>query len=508
MGRATRIWREARGIFASFRIANTPEGDAALADALSPTGTRRRLSAEFHTAIRDGKAVPGTGRLWGAALVPAGAFPSAMVLAADTPTPDPATEPAATDPVTTSSTDVSEYTDENGVTWRRVAETETTTTATDTGTQTTSTTTVTEETTTEGEGDMPENTPTAVAASAVPPTQAPAATTQPRQPQLQEIFAAIATLRQNRRDAAAHAVLAALQPITTSGTNPLTSSGVVQPNWVGLIQQGVPYVREYIGLCNLGTDISLGGKKGFKVKRGTSGSPVTGNFDGAWSGDKSAINSYKGFTQTAASVLDKFAIGEDIAREFYDLPGGIEAVAGFLALIVEDHAVWSDTTALGYIVDTAGSPVAPATASYPDNYPAALGQVIQGILAVKKRKADGRRDVPSFAILNDLAYEELMYAAGGEQNLPAFINIAMQTSGQGTVDGGIQVVNGDVGIEDTAAALVGAKYAIDFDELAGGPLEIDALDIANGGIDKATHGYLQTFVKRPEALVLIGTADV
>ena len=70
VGRATRVWQETKGIFASFRVAETPEGDAALADATNPNGKRRRLSGEFHTAIKAGKAVPGSGRLWGAALVP------------------------------------------------------------------------------------------------------------------------------------------------------------------------------------------------------------------------------------------------------------------------------------------------------------------------------------------------------------------------------------------------------------------------------------------------------
>lgn len=409
------------------------------------------------------------------------------------------------------------------MTWRRVEETTTATTATENGRETTSTTTVVEETEGEQEGAMPTEETTTVEAGAVPVTEANApARTLERGPSLATIFASIATMKNKMtpkadRDAAeavlaslpdVHTVLAALEDITPGGATPLTSAGVVQPNWVGLIAQGVPYSREYIGLCNHGTDISLGGKKGFKVKRGTAGAPVTGNFDGTYTGNKSEVKSYKGFTTTHESVLDQFAIAEDIARAFYDLPGGAEAVAAFLALIVEDHLVWSDETALEYIVETAGAPVAPNTAAFPTNYPDALGQLIQGILAVRKRKADGRRDVPTFAIANDAAFEELIYAAGGEQNLPAFVNIALSTSGQGTVDGGITVVNGDVGIEDTAAVLVGAKGGIDFDEPAGGPLLIDAVDIAKGGIDKAVHGYLQTFVKRPEAFVLVGTADV
>jgi hypothetical protein len=135
-----------------------------------------------------------------------------------------------------------------------------------------------------------------------------------------------------------------------------------------------------------------------------------------------------------------------------------------------------------------------------------MGQLIQGILAVKKRKTDGRRDVPDFAIANDIAYAQLVYAAGGDTALPAFVNISIGTDSTGSADS-IRVVQGDNGIQATSSVTVGASNSIQFDELPGGPLVVDALDIAKGGVDRAVHGYLQTFVNRPEALIRIGTAD-
>ena len=505
-----RVWEQAEGIMATYSVARTAEGDAYLADLARPAAERERpaLSGEFHCAIKGGKAVPGSGRLWGGAAVRRGAFPSAMVLAEDR---------------SSASKYVTEYTDEQGVTWRRVEETTTTVTETETGVESTSVTTVTEETTGEQEGTMDPET-TTVQAGAVPVTLAGDAapvTTLQRGPDLATIFASIATIK-NRltsrtdREAAetvlaslpdTHMILAALQDVVPGGATPLTAAGIVQHDWVGLIAQGVPYVREYISLHKPGTQISLAGKKGFKIKRGTAAAPVTGNFDGEYAGNKSEVKSYKGFTTPHESVLDQFAIAEDIARVFYDLPGGAEAVAAFLSLIVEDHLVWSDETAREYIVETAGAPIAPNTAAYATSYPEAVGMLLQGIITLKRKKADGRRDTPTYAIANDTAYEEIIYAAGGPENLPAFINLTMNTLGQGSADG-VQVVAGDTGIADTPSVLVGADYAIDFDEPVGGPLLIDAIDIAKGGIDKAVHGYLQTFVKRPEAVVLIGEADV
>lgn len=496
VGRASQLWETEQGIMAAFAIARTPEGDAALADALNPQGRRRAVSAEFKTDIENGIARNGT--LSGAALVGAGAFRSARVLA----------ELAEGEVASSTSSDEYTYTDWEGRKYKRVYESESTTEEVDGGTKTTTITTSTE---TEVSDDTEEEPTVAeqetVQAGAVPGTIAPAGGQQAvlasRGPSAQEIATAIAAVRANRSDQQAVEVLAALSDIVIAD-----AGAVIQPNWMGDIAAGVTYVQEYITLFNPGTEIYAGGKKGWKVKRGTQAAPLNAPLDGTWAGNKTAIKSHKGHVTEHSSVLDRWAMGEDIGREFWDLPGGMEFILAFLRLQQEDYLMWQDDLALSYTVATAGAPVAPDAAKYPANYPAALGHLIQGILAVKKRKADGRRDTPTFAIVNDLDFEQLVYAAGGEQNLPAFVNIALSTSGNGTVDGNVQVVNGDIGIENTGACLVGASYAIDFDRPAGGLLEVDALDLARGGVDKAVHGYLQTFVKRPEALVLVGTADV
>lgn len=487
VGRATRVWEEPAGIMATFAIAATPEGDAALADATAPDGKRKRLSAEFHTVIKAGKALAGKGRLWGAATVALGAFPSAMVLAADTPD--------------------AESFDEGGITNAEhvnVAvdvlpkDITATTTAGDTAIYT-------------PEAAPAEVNPegaSTVTASIIPTTLLPAAplTVTERAPDARQVYAAIAALKSNRSDDVAREVLAALKDIKISGAGALPGAGVIQTNWLGLLNQGVPYVREYIGLGKLGTDITAGGKKGFKIKRGTAAAPLD-KFDGEWAGNKTEAKSYNGFSTTHESTRRNFMIAEDVAREFYDLPGGAEVVEAFLALIVEDHARWSDESALADLIAIAGPPIAPSV--YPGvdghDYAGAMGQVIQGILAVKRRKADGRRDVPTFAIANDLAYEELLYTP--KDLIPEFITFDVNTDGTGTADGKVHIVQGDTNIEDSSSVIVGANYAIEFDELAGGPLHIDALDLARGGIDKAVAGYLQTFNVRPEAVVHIGTAD-
>lgn len=509
IGRATKLWETAAGIMATFTIGRTPAGDAALAD-----NTRRCLSAEFKTGIKNGRATGGV--LAAAAKVPRGAFPSAQVLAADAEIDDETVELAAGDEATVAE-DHSEviYTDEDGKKYRRVYDSVTTEQATDDGTETTITTTITEEettadaeaTTTEGE--------TEVTATAVPPTQrtgAPLATAKQRTADLQTVFAAFAAAKDafklgGKAPEDATAVLAALSDITLTGPGSLPVGGdVLQENWVGQLYQGIPYERQYITLGTLGTNITAAGKKGYTLDRGTAGAPVT-HFDGTWSGNKTPIASGVGFTASKVSELFRFAFGVDIAREFFDLPGGAEVVEAFLRLIVEDHLVWSDEIALDTWVQVAGAPIAPS--AYPGTagheYADAIGMLIQGILAVKAKKADGRRDLPTFAIANEAAYEQLVYSP--KDQIPEFVSFGANTS-EGITADGLRVVVGDTGIEDTPSVIVGSSKAVEFDELAGGPLHIDALDLARGGVDKAIHGYLQRFIVRPEAVVHVGVADV
>lgn len=502
VGRAVALEERADGIYATLAIANTPEGDAALLDATDPNGKRRKVSAEFGPAqIKAGKLVPGFAKLWGSALVEAGAFPSAMVLAEDTPDAAPTGDPTPTMATSPAHLDLVVDVLPEDIT--------TTTPAGDSAVYTP------EATPAEANPESESNVTATATAGAPAPATIPGApqvlasediTATPRPADLQQVLAAFEAVRSNPLDSEAAHALAALTDIVTTG---LGAGGVIQPDWLGQLYQGVSYEREYITLAKLGTQISLGGKKGFRIKRGTAGVPIAGPDGipngGNWAGNKTEINSYNGFSQTAESFRRNFAVGDDIAREFYDLPGGTEVVEGFLKLLIEDYLYWSDEWARYDIVAQAGAPVAPKV--YPTDYPASVGMLIQGILAVKRRKTDKRRDTPTFAIANELAYEELAYAAGGAEHLPAFVSLAITTASNGTVDGNVQIVEGDTGIEATASVEVGAKLGIEFDELPGGPLQINALDIARGGIDKAVHGYLQTFPVRPEAFVLIGVAD-
>lgn len=496
VGGITALTDSPQGVVATFGFADTPEGEKALLDARS--GKRSKLSAEVKdVVIKAGKAV--SGRIFGAALTTAGAFPSATLLASavDTETAPVQTE---TDPIVPDeAAQNSDATEVAPVTPSTANESETpvaNATAPNTltaGKSGGSTTTTTEE------RPKPFSLPTLFAAmNRAKVRQATA--------EDMTLLASTAGMLGGSPEQIASTLMAALSDIKISGAGSLPIGGdAIRENWVGQINQGITYERQFVPLAKTGTEITAEGKKGYKVHRGTEESPVNSFATaGRWAGNKAAIGSGTGWTEAAGSELHRFAFGDDVAREYYDLPGGAEVLAAFFALIKEDHLVWSDELARLAWIELAGNPVA-KSGSIPTDYPGSLGVVMQAIRLAQKPKADKRRDKVSFVIVNDEAADELAYTPF--EKIPNFVKFAWNLDGEGLVDGDIVLVNGDNGISGSPSATAGAKYALELDELPGGPLWIDALNIANGGVDRAIHGYLQEFQVRPEAVVTVGTPE-
>ena len=153
-------------------------------------------------------------------------------------------------------------------------------------------------------------------------------------------------------------------------------------------------------------------------------------------------------------------------------------------------------------------------------------QLIQAIEAISDADDD-----PSFAVVNPTAWQQLIYtpkellpefvsrsrsspgrpAPPPKELLPEYVSLSVGVgTGEATVDGKVTVRKAPqsffAGTAGTAPQVIaGAKGAIEFRELSETPIQLDALDLARGGVDKAVLGYLETFVVRPESLILIGT---
>src|SRR5205085_2161285 len=93
-------------------------------------------------------------------------------------------------------------------------------------------------------------------------TTAPAGRTENRGPDSQSVLAAMgsvldATRMKETPSAEALAVLAALSDLTTTTLN---GGSVLRPDWIGQLYQGIQYVRQYVDLGTVGTNITLAGK--------------------------------------------------------------------------------------------------------------------------------------------------------------------------------------------------------------------------------------------------------
>lgn len=500
IGAFSKVWEQPTdGVMATFKYRNTPEGRAAFAE--GKTGKCKNLSAEVaKVRVQNGKALPGS-ILFAAAQVERPAFDGATLLAAED------TEP----PV---ELDTALGPDEDGhLSVLSTSMPTDITVSTPDGDQAT----FTPEAEAPAE-DNPEGGST-VTATATEPGQTSATTTAPgtllagaaapKEVSLETVFASMASIKNGTKSQTADAetLLAALSDITVNTTGGLTTaaSGVIQPEWVGQLWQGLRYVRKYIDLgTHLYGGIQLGGRKGFTLDQGTA-------LVQHWNGNKTEIPSGKATTGTKGSTLQKYGYAADVAREWWDLDGGADVIQSFFEGVRDSYAELTDEDALKAIIAAAATSstaldklIDPGV--YPTEYPTSMGMLIDAIEAVSEGKDDA-----TFAVVNPTAYRELLFTP--KDLLPEFITFNFRAgTGEGEADGKVHVVKAAdeyfPGIDAAEPAVAaGAKRAIEFREQGSTPIEIEALDIAKGGVDKAVVGYLETFVVRPESFVLLGTAQ-
>ncbi|MDJ1115390.1 hypothetical protein [Microbacterium dauci] len=498
VGAFSKVWEQPEGVMATFSYRRNAAGRRAFEE--GKTGDRKHLSAEVaEVRIRDGKALPGS-VLFAAAQVKRPAFEGATLLAAED------TEAVELD--TTLAPD-----EEGHLTVLSSALPADITVNTPDG----ETATYTPEAA--PAEDNPEGGSTVTATATEPGTQTPATTvpttllagqqSAAEEASLGTIFASMAQVKTGMSAPDAETLLAALSDIKYNATGGLTTaaSGVLQPAWVGKLWQGKRYQRKYLDLfTHTYGGIQLGGRKGFTLAQGTA-------LVQKWNGNKSDIPSGTATTGTKSSSIQPYGYGADVAREWYDLEGGADVLQAFFEGVVDSYAKVTDEDGLKAVFEAASRTsaaldrlVAPGT--FPDvaghDYPTAMGMVIQAIEAI----SDADDDAAS-VVVNPTAWNQLLYTP--KELIPEYVSFGVTAgSGQGAADGKVVIKKaaqsffpGTVPTEPQV--LAGAKNAIEFREQGSTPIQIDALDIAKGGIDKAVIGYLETFVVRPEALVLIGT---
>ncbi|MGA1838460.1 hypothetical protein VD659_16195 [Herbiconiux sp. 11R-BC] len=473
VGRAVLLAEQEDGIHATFKFANTEEADEAL-EAFA-NGTRSKLSVEAKgIVLRAGQAL--AGRIFGAAVVEKGAFPSATLLAADAgELPEADASPAPLQPV-------------DGDLAIEASEMPETVTV-HAGDSTTQFTPDTES------EDAPVALPNTLTAGAVKTEERGLGLAE-----LNTLYAQRASGLMSDSDFAARlngqngaTLFAALSDVKYDGAGGIanTITGPGAPQWLGEIWSATTYRQQVLPLFNH-KDLTSLTFAGFKWTQ----KPSAGGAD--WPGNKSNVPSN---TLTVAPVTGsavRYAIGHDIAREFVDFPveGFFESYA---AAVTEDYSRWADgkvaAAAIAGATALAGDALTTLPGATGQTIGSAMSAIIDGAVAISVTGT-----LPNFALVHPTLYKQLLKTPSN--NVLGYLSAAL-----GLEDGEL----GGFTIRPSASlatgkVLVGAREAVTVFELPGAPVRIDALDLARGGVDKAAFGYLAVNVNDAAALQLVTAA--
>ncbi|PPG84227.1 hypothetical protein C5C52_01435 [Rathayibacter sp. AY1E5] len=463
VARITHLEDTDAGLIATFRVADTDEGDVLTAEI--EDGTRRAVSVDVAEVFtRNG--VMTAGRLYGAAFVPEGAFPGAELHAEVADIGDEETP-------SNSQLDALE------ALFRRLVDEAKKETAPETPEEAEPSEEVTPTETTEPEEEEEETMGNATAPDTLAAAAAPDYS-------LRGVISLVDRAKAGDREAradlenasAGQTLQAALTDIKYDTANSL-GSGVVQPAFVGELWSGRRYERKFIPLIN-SSPLTAIENKGWRFVN----KPVVQ----PWAGNKTEIASSSATTESYTYKAQRFAHGNDIAREFYDF-NETGVIQRFLELVVDSYAEVSDN----YVFDavkTASTKVV-ANAAVGTRSPG-ISKILQGIRAI-----DDARGNASFAAVAPDVFEEILFSQ--EKDKLQFVGGEMGLN-SGTLFGLNFVRHSGLA---AGQVLVGDKNAATSQELAGVPIRVSAIDLLKGGIDEAIYAYIAARIDSPKNIVLI-----
>lgn len=433
------------GLYAEFDIADTEEGDAWLAD----HGDLVRLSPELRDIIRDDED-NGTATLTGSALVTEGAFASAGLFAIDEPDSD-STEPETDEPEEPATPK------EESVTDTQVA-------------------------------TVPGSVPTAAAPKK----------DEPKGLSARGLFALIDKMWAGR---ASRAELEQIRDAVTGGQTGLFSdeaglfalsdvkfdgvggigSNMVQPQWLGEVEDGTTYSQKYaplFGQKNLTALAMSGWKWTLKPKGGT------------WAGNKAAIPTNTPTLALVSENATRWAGGHDVAREHKDFgtPGFFES---YNAAMREDFDRWLDAT---IVLTEALLAATDITADNPAGLSIGAGwsALIDGAAQIV---ASGL--VPTGAVVEQSVWKQM--AKMPSSDTLGYLSAALDLD-KGQLEG-FSIKPAPATEIPAGHILVVSRGAADVYKLPGSPIRAEAENIANGGRDIGFFGYGGLFVKNSAGIV-------
>lgn len=468
IGKAIAVEATPEGLRASFKVLETPAGDAALLEVSE--GLRACLSIEVEPIVtRAGRIVSGT--VAGASLVARPAFPAARLVAAeDQPVPDLGDTPAdpPTPDVVINGAELDDVTAVE-VTPERI--------------------TITTDTPAPAEADKKEPIMTAALVQN-PALVAPPKPAEPEPVTKSKLFAQLAEYGTTRLEAA----LSDIVPANTPGV------GIQQPQYVGELWDGVEYERKFLNAFTHAVLTSYN-VKGWKWNN----KPVVGKY----TGNKTDVPSGPLSTVEVNGVLQRFAGAHDIDRIYTDF-GDAEFWAAYFAAMAESYAKETDLYIRDIVreVPTAGNGqrVHLLTGVAPANVPTALWQIVEGCAKI----LNDINTLPTHAYVTVDYWKPILYTPVTQ--VLTYLNAALGLR-DGTLEGqggGFKIIPVPVGSLTAAGGggftgktMVCHKNAISIRELGGGaPIRVNAIDIAKGGVDEGLFGYVGTLIEEPKGIVL------
>jgi len=504
VGRSISVEERADGVYATYRVFDGPEGDAALADIA--TGKRRSLSMEAKgVVVRAGKAI--AGRIFGAGLVEKPAFEGATVIASFNDVPESLLDPDHDndlDAVVTVTTTTSETTtvtpvadDDNDA--EGASETET--------------------------NDMAEATvPETVHASA---GSAPVKSeTTKRLEQLEEQFKAFSGEAEKRKGITpeqAFSVMAsiargenvsdelkgqvfrspeslfreakAVYAAQTNIADPIENQNLA-PQWAGEFWGRVVPRPRYTDLLNPKTLVS---RKvlGFQWENLPSGAAWAGNGAEIHSGAVDAV-------QNTEFTSRYFAGGNTVSRENFDFGGGQAFTEWYFQYQAINVGQWLDGLARDALVEGTidggttiiAGPNLTAAASVPSNIDAGTSALVDAVVAYYQ----ARLELPDFVVMDPALYATMLKAPQtavlgylrAALNIPEgdVVGITVRPAKGSDLTQAKQAsgTNGS-GTNRTIKALAGGKQQVDIYQLPGSPFQAQVVNVANGLISLGAYAY-------------------
>ena len=299
-----------------------------------------------------------------------------------------------------------------------------------------------------------------------------------------DFFRLLAAAQGDRR------LMAALADVT-----PTEIGDMDVPQWVGELWSGVGYTRRIVPLLNHAdlTEMTIEGWRW-----------VTRPEMGKYAGNKTPIPSNELDTEPVSQAAERLAGGHDIDRKYVDFRN-TGFFQSYYAAMSESYSKLTDLLATR---DLKAGASTVALGAVPSGIDAGWAAIVDLALAVVDVGS------PSYALVEKSVYRSMILT-------PKDQVLEYLTASLGLEEGGLAgfriipvAATPQTGVDypglDTGEIIVGAKQAATFHELGGGaPIRVEALNVANGGVDAGVFGYAGTVIHDDRAVVKADlTADV